>query len=212
MGVLQARLMFVAFLGVAFAISYNALYLQKGPQSRSQAGASGTTASVPRPSPAPEKPKAAAPSRPSAPVETVRALQRELVVRGYDAGIADGVAGLMTRAAIMAYQYDNKLAMTGEPGEALLKRVLLGASSGADKLDGEIPPETVALIKGVQQMLSNMGYSPGAIDGIFGNATSSAIEVFEKERGMKPKGRISGELLKELMHVTGAKLSALSVQ
>lgn len=211
MGILQARLLFVAFLGVAFAISYNALYLQKGPQTRSHAA--GTTASVPRSAPAaPEKPKVAAPARAGAPVETVRALQRELVVRGYDAGVADGVAGLMTRAAIMAYQYDNKLPMTGEASEALLKRVLLGASSGSDKLDTEIPPETVALIKGVQQVLSNMGYSPGAIDGIFGNATGSAIEVFEKERGMKPKGRISGELLKELMHVTGARLSSLSAQ
>ncbi|MEC9368565.1 MAG: peptidoglycan-binding domain-containing protein [Pseudomonadota bacterium] len=213
MGVLQARLLFVAFIGVAVAITYNALYLQKGPQSRVSAPA--TTASVPtaKPStPAADKDKPAAASKPGASVETIRAIQRELVVRGYDAGVADGVPGVLTRASILAYQHDNKLPMTGEASEALLKRILLGTSVGTEGLGGEIAEETTALVKAVQQILANMGYSPGAIDGLFGGATKSAIETFEKERGMKPKGRISSELLKELMHVTGAKLSSLSQQ
>ena len=36
--------------------------------------------------------------------------------------------GLATRAAIMAFEHDHGLALTGEASEALLKRILLGAA------------------------------------------------------------------------------------
>ena len=44
-----------------------------------------------------------------------RAVQRELQIRGYETGARDGVAGVMTRGAIMAYEHDHGLAADGAP-------------------------------------------------------------------------------------------------
>ena len=51
------------------------------------------------------------------------ALQRGLMARGFDTGGADGVIGANTRAAIMAYQQQTGLAVTGDPSLALLAQV-----------------------------------------------------------------------------------------
>nr|WP_272214033.1 peptidoglycan-binding domain-containing protein [Marinicella sp. W31]MDC2875707.1 peptidoglycan-binding domain-containing protein [Marinicella sp. W31] len=50
-------------------------------------------------------------------------LQKLLTAAGYDAGAADGVFGDETRAAIIAYQQQNALNVTGEPSVALLTRL-----------------------------------------------------------------------------------------
>ena len=62
--------------------------------------------------------RAADPAPPSSETpETIRAIQRELQARGYEAGAADGVPRLVTRAAIMAYEHDNGLPLsTDVPG------------------------------------------------------------------------------------------------
>ena len=38
--------------------------------------------------------------------DLTRAIQRELKAKGYEAGAVDGVIGLVTRGAIMAYESD----------------------------------------------------------------------------------------------------------
>ena len=50
-------------------------------------------------------------------------LQQRLTARGYDAGVADGVIGAKTEAAIRAYQRSQGLAETGEPSMELLRRL-----------------------------------------------------------------------------------------
>ncbi|MEC8582790.1 MAG: peptidoglycan-binding domain-containing protein, partial [Pseudomonadota bacterium] len=47
-------------------------------------------------------------------------LQRLLTARGFDAGVADGVLGTKSRAAISAYQRSIGVAVTGEPSLTLL--------------------------------------------------------------------------------------------
>src|SRR6185369_9761772 len=64
--------------------------------------------------------------------ETIRAIQRELRQREYGLLVSDGVMRPVTRAAIMAYEHDQGLPLTGEANEALLKRLLLGVSLTAD--------------------------------------------------------------------------------
>ena len=61
--------------------------------------------------------------------DVVRGIQRELNARGYDAGQPDGVAGLMTRAAIMAYEHDYGLPLTAGATQDLLSRIVLGSSA-----------------------------------------------------------------------------------
>jgi peptidoglycan hydrolase-like protein with peptidoglycan-binding domain len=55
----------------------------------------------------------------------------------------------------------------------------------------------------VQQILADLGYSPGAVDGAMGDATARAISAFQHDRKMPETGDITPELLTELERVTG---------
>jgi peptidoglycan hydrolase-like protein with peptidoglycan-binding domain len=129
--------------------------------------------------------------------DVIRAVQRELSARGYGQIQPDGVPGLLTRAAIMAFEHDNKMGLTGEATERVLKRLLLGVTL-------EAAPEDVAgrvrsahadqVIRTVQQSLANLNYQPGRLDGRIGEETERAIREFEMDHGLVPTGRISAEL------------------
>lgn len=211
MGALHARLVFLAFVGLSIVIAYNAIYLQDGPHpapfsadlKSMNAAPNGTTGAIRRSRRSPGPSLAGA--------ETIRGIQRQLLSQGYDPGLVDGVNGLLTRAAIMAYQHDKGLSVTGEVSERLLKQIVFGESdpSIAASAKQAIPRETIALIKAVQQILAKMGYDPGPVDGILGASTRRAIQNFEQEQKMSAKGRISGRLLKALVRVTGTKLPTI---
>ena len=137
---------------------------------------------------------------------TVRAVQRELTERGYDPGPADGHIGLLTQAAIMAYEHDQGLVLTGEPSERLLRRIILGGSRDDDDIrlnkfkDGETAER---LIKGVQKALASLKYAPGQVDGTLSEETSRAIREFEMDQGLVPSGRVSGRLIVRLARASG---------
>jgi peptidoglycan hydrolase-like protein with peptidoglycan-binding domain len=133
-------------------------------------------------------------------IETVRAIQRELKARGYGPLTGDGVIGLTTRAAIMAFEHDHGLGLTGEASEDLLRRILLGASpdiepAGAAKVRSV---EAEQVIRTVQQRLTALGYRIGRVDGWLGEDTVKAIRDFEMDKGLVPKGRICAELVARL--------------
>jgi peptidoglycan hydrolase-like protein with peptidoglycan-binding domain len=133
-------------------------------------------------------------------IETVRAIQRELKARGYGPFAGDGVIGLTTRAAIMAFEFDHGLGLTGEASEDLLRRILLGASpdiepAGAAKVRSV---EAEQVIRTVQQRLTALGYRIGRVDGWLGEDTVKAIRDFEMDKGLVPKGRICAELVARL--------------
>ena len=142
---------------------------------------------------------------------TIAAVQRELSARGYGPLTADGVAGLMTRAAIMAFEHDNGYALTGEATETLLSRILLGTS--ADVTDqaqaGRVRSRHAEIVvRTVQQALAQLGYEIQRIDGRFGADTARAITQFESREGMKPRGRISAEVFGRLAHAVSASRTA----
>lgn len=62
-------------------------------------------------------------------------------------------------------------------------------------------------IKEVQQVLADLGYTPGPIDGTSGSETRKAVSAFEKDRGLKPSGEISPKLLGELKRITGRTIA-----
>lgn len=142
------------------------------------------------------------------PVELTRAIQRELNGRGYESGMADGLAGPVTRAAIMAFEYDYGLALTGQPSNALLKKILLG-SGAATRSRGENirvqSAEAKALIGSVQGWLAKLGYKPGPINGRLGASTSRAIGKFETDQGLPASGRISGPLILRLARIAAKR-------
>jgi len=216
MGTFQARLVLFAFFGLAAFISYNAIYLQEGPHPAPFSADvdtlnTGSTRIARGGDRGVSRKHASSRAGITARSETVRAVQRELISRGYEPGPADGLHGLLTRAAVMAYQHDKNLPVTGSISDKLLKQILLGAagSKNASSAKMVIPEQTTAMIKAVQQILAKMGYEPGPVDGIMGAGTREAIKVFEKEQKMPVKGRISGALLNSLVKVTGAKLASI---
>ncbi|MEL6373437.1 MAG: peptidoglycan-binding domain-containing protein [Pseudomonadota bacterium] len=141
--------------------------------------------------------------------ELVRAIQMELAQRGYEPGEPDGVAGLVTRAAIMAYENDQRLPVRGEADERLLSLILMeGGAQRQRRIENARPrtqtrarqgtPHTLRVAQTVQRSLAALGFYAGDADGIIGPATRRAIISFETAQGMRPSGRISGRLVRRL--------------
>jgi peptidoglycan hydrolase-like protein with peptidoglycan-binding domain len=161
MGVVTARLVFLAFLGLTGTIIYNALYLQeRGPRGLAETmpETSATTEAQivhvePPANPPVERAAASAQAKSVPPVSTdlppldsgkgesqliVRAVQRELAARGYDVGQVDGALSDKTRAAISAFQSKEGLPVTGIPSDDLLRQILLGDSVASAAATGSV--------------------------------------------------------------------------
>ena len=231
MSAVATRLVFLAFLGLTGFITYNALYLQE-----QRNGALLPTAGAPRvplptgpihvSNPPAPKPVAVTTDLPplrgqAAPQQLVTAIQRELAARGYAGGPVSGKLSDETRRAIASFEKDHGLPITGSPSDELLRRILLGeaaapaASTGSVAATNRAPqvkPNSVAssdsTIKQVQQILADLGYAPGPVDGTRGDETERAVSAFQRDRKIAQNGRITPELLREIKRVTGRDLSA----
>lgn len=150
-------------------------------------------------------PPKAASAEPANIAEIIRGVQRELNQRGYEAGQPDGVAGLVTRAAIMAYEYDYGLALTATPSQDLLSRIVLGSSAPSSQRSAEQMPsaEAGSVTRSVEQQLAGLGYTPGKADGLFDEQTARAIREFEVDQKLPESGRISGPLVSRLTRLQG---------
>ncbi len=234
----RLRLFLLTFCAVAAGITFNALYMQGDPhlagtairapeQDHAQtASPSVATASLPKSDPAsvalrseaataPErfeiltnaadKPERRAPI----PAETVRAVERELARKGYDPGPIDGRADLQTRAAIIAFEFDEGLPLRGEPDEDILKALIFAAAAGGPGTGSSDRFERKDdLVMQVQQILAQMGYASGPIDGRLDETTRDAIRKFEADRNLEGEGRLTARVLLELVIVAGHPLGA----
>jgi len=173
MGVVAARLVFLAFLGLTGTIIYNALYLQEhGQHGIASAPATASVRKVAtqtitvQPPPKSQAPVTEQARRPPAdlsipPVSTdlpplapemgeshlvVRAVQRELGARGYDVGPVNGQLSEQTRTAISSFQQKEGLAVTGVPSDDLLRQILLGDSVAPSAATGSVAaPDSIAV-------------------------------------------------------------------
>ncbi len=131
--------------------------------------------------------------------DVTRAIQRELDVRGYETGGADGIVGIMTRAAIMGFEFDHGMVLTGRPSQDLLKRILLSGSARSKPIGSEgQSAEARDMILSVQTSLAKLGYKPGPLDGRLSLETTRAIREFEVDQALPESGRISGPLVVRL--------------
>jgi peptidoglycan hydrolase-like protein with peptidoglycan-binding domain len=142
---------------------------------------------------------------PAGATEVTGAVQRELKIRGYETGSADGTTSLMTRAAIMGFEYDHALPMTGKPSQRLLKAIILGDGGrtarplGSNGQSGE----AAEVIRSVQASLQKAGYRPGRATGKLTPETMRAIRAFEADQALPETGRVSGPLVSRLARVSG---------
>lgn len=236
---LRIRLFIVAFLGLATAISVNALYFQEAPQlaaggsrealpetpalNPEQDNSGTATAALPKSALGASdpvgatvqalqnrlKPADAWPVRqPPAPEpvseRVVQGIQRELARRGYDPGEANGRVDIETRSAIIAYEFDEGMPLTGQPSEAIFKSLLfrLGEAIGVERAEERFERRR-ALVTEVQDMLARMGYGAPARDGRLDDRTRQAIEKFESDRKLVASGRLTPRVLLEMVIVTG---------
>lgn len=149
-----------------------------------------------------------APPAAEADADLIAAVKLELKTRGY-AVTADTVrpAGLdlKTRAAILAFEADNKMRLTAEASQQLLHHLLLGASqhqAGADTPPSERARE---VIRHVQSSLRQTGKRQVGSDGAVNRDMREAIEAFERAHGMEVTGRISGRLVERLERMAGQR-------
>jgi peptidoglycan hydrolase-like protein with peptidoglycan-binding domain len=140
-------------------------------------------------------------------VAMITSVQRELQERDYEPGAADGIESLQTQAAIMAYQSDAGLAITGVASDDLLRHMVLGEDASSMSRRPGISPEGKELISAVQRFLRGQGYRPGPADGVPGRATRRAISAFERDRDLPPTGRVSGKLVREIVAIGGANFA-----
>ena len=209
MTALRLQLGLLTFAALATTALINIFYFQPASSLRGQRLEIGPSPELNRNPPkvaalASEVPAQALPA--TDPAKTVRAIQRELEQRGYPTGTDDGTVGLVTRAAIMAYEFDHAMTLTGDATEDLLQTIVLGSANSEPASSGpmKIGPHAEQVIRTTQQSLAGMGYGQIKADGFLGDATTAAIRKFEKAQGLPETGRISGVMVARL-----AKLAAL---
>jgi peptidoglycan hydrolase-like protein with peptidoglycan-binding domain len=138
------------------------------------------------------------------PIDVTRAVQRELQIRGYETGAQDGVAGLMTRGAILAFEYDHGLPLSARPSQELLKSILLGdgRTPSAKRPAGTESAQAEEVIRSVQRSLAKLGYRPGPANGKLTDDTAHAIRAFEIDQTLAESGRVSGPLISRLARLS----------
>jgi peptidoglycan hydrolase-like protein with peptidoglycan-binding domain len=225
---LKARLVLLGFVVLAAGISVNALILQyprkpdgqeirvnpavapasnRQPEGRQRLEPPAAAAQQQQAKPPAARPANATPAEAQA-LDTVTGIQRELKRRGYHAGPEDGQAHVGLREAIIAYEFDRGLPLTGEPTQQLLKELLFAPFSSAppQQLSPKRLESTVELVKQVQTALASLGYGPQAINGKLDEPTRAAIRLFQTERNIPATGALSERLLLEIYTFTGQPL------
>jgi peptidoglycan hydrolase-like protein with peptidoglycan-binding domain len=143
--------------------------------------------------------------------ELLRDLQIELGRRGFFIGDPDPNATQRTTQAIRDFQTASSLPVTGQPSDALLASVITSQLRARDQILSLIRssagplerPETVAA---VQRALTKLNYGPLKDDGQFGSGTRAALERFEKDRKLPPRGDSPARVLRELAQASGVAI------
>lgn len=71
------------------------------------------------------------------------------------------------------------------------------------------PTSSKALTAEAQTLLTQLGYNPGPVDGLYGGKTRQAIEAFQRKEGFVPDGQISDSLVSNLRVAASETLSAI---
>ena len=124
--------------------------------------------------------------------ENVIRIQKRLIRLGYNVpGGADGQYGSGCREMIKKFQGDNGLEIDGDVGEYTWNTLFPLQNQ---KENSEWPRYYIAKgmsdsnVSIIQTRLSNLGYSIGPIDGIFGEKTEIAIKDFQKTNHLDDDG------------------------
>ncbi len=126
----------------------------------------------------------------------VYALQERLIALRYLNGIPDGVFGVETQNALMAFQKNNGLTSDGSAGASTLKRLYGSAKAATGSTPTPVPAGATVLHEGdsgeavyqMQTRLFELGFYSGRIDGRFGADTTEAVRAFQAANGLTVDG------------------------
>ncbi len=138
-------------------------------------------------------------------------IQRQLTKIGYNTGVADGLWGSRTRAAISSWQKANRRAQTGYVTAAQVKLIASqagGVAPAPDDSDGAALEErllglTVAERADVQRRLIRLGYPTNRTDGVFGPASRRAIAEWQADEGERATGYLTADQVRLIRVETG---------
>ena len=113
----------------------------------------------------------------------VRDLQTLLSAKGYAVAV-DGMFGGTTEQQLKYFQYDNYLVQDGVAGSATLAALQGNVKSGNGPT---LLPDNSNVVD-IQRLLKTKGYYSGALDGIYGPATTSAVASYQRTKGITADG------------------------
>ena len=136
----------------------------------------------------------------------VRVLQRRLRTAGFSPGPIDGRYGPLTQAAVESFQASRHLQIDGIAGPITLTALHNTYHSlypGAGyTISGGSPAVRV-----MQRRLAKAGFSPGPIDGLYGQLTAHAVARYQTAHHLPANGIADPATLTTLTHHSGRTTS-----
>ena len=118
-------------------------------------------------------------------------LQTRLQALGFELGNRgiDGVFGLKTELAVKAFQQAIGTLADGVVGEITYNEIHEASyRPGGRLLYLRQPPFRGADVAELQRMLNDLGFDPGAVNGLFDERTTRATKEFQRNAGLEPDG------------------------
>ena len=142
----------------------------------------------------------------------VYALQKALEQMGYFNGECTGSYGDMTQQAVLQFQRDNGLEVTGAADPATWVAIYSGSARGARVAGAIQVGDEGEAVRQLQQRLGELGYYAGEATGRFDYPTASAVRLFQMATGLPNTGAADADTLDRLPEETAPALSDASVQ
>jgi N-acetylmuramoyl-L-alanine amidase len=121
--------------------------------------------------------------------------------------LADGTGDLFDEAldtAVRQFQQERGIAIDGIVGPQTFRRLEEARWRLGDRVLQYLPGRAMVGddVLALQERLTGMGFSPGRIDGIFGNATDHAVREFQLNTGLRTDGTAGPETFRALTRLT----------
>ena len=129
---------------------------------------------------------------------TVMNLQKLLADRGFYNGAVDGIMGSQTRSAIVAAQKAYNLTADGVAGPQTLAALESDGAKAATTNISSTSTTKSAEVSTLQELLSKRGFYNGAVDGIMGPQTRTAIVAAQQSYGLVADGIAGTQTLSAL--------------
>ncbi len=127
--------------------------------------------------------------------QPVKEIQLILIEKGYLKDSADGVYGSKTELAVKHFQKDHDVKVTGKVDNKTLSLLQKKESSSVSKAgkEGIGIGDRGQAVREVQERLVSSGFSPGSIDGVYGNDTARAVKRFQEHHSLPQTGVVDGK-------------------